>query len=262
MKIGSPFNQARWIWPKPVEYLDISYPPLYNSYAQFRHDFVMNSVPRRAPFFITADQSYTLYVNGVYVCRGPARGYQISWPYDEVDLSNFLRKGRNWMSIWGHNPGISTFSYRHENVAGVLCEGQWGKTSIYSGLHWLMRCSPCHKLDTEKLSQQLGFQEHIDARADDMAWIYSSKVPKNWPEPKPGYCWKLGVMPWYSFEPRGIPNLTRDVVGYEKVCYRASGKCGEGFAEWKNPVTGFYNENKTLKWQNSIVSRNSRKRSQ
>ena len=39
-----------------------------------------------------------LYVNGRYVGRGPARGYQVTWAYDVHDLAEYLQKGPTWIS--------------------------------------------------------------------------------------------------------------------------------------------------------------------
>ena len=79
-----PFLEAMWIWPQ-------SYMYLYNHYADFRHDFELASVPVAAPLYISADKNYRLYINGSYVGRGPARGYQESWPYDEIEVASYLR---------------------------------------------------------------------------------------------------------------------------------------------------------------------------
>ena len=72
MSFHSFLPEARWIWPKFSMYL-------MNSYAGFRHDFIQDKMPSAAPFHITADQAYKLYVNGKYVCRGPMRGHQENW---------------------------------------------------------------------------------------------------------------------------------------------------------------------------------------
>lgn len=82
-------KEADWIWPFPSNYVDVA-----NSYALFRETFELSEVPQRAVMYITADQNYRLYVNGKYVCKGPARGFQKSWPYDEVDIAPFLKKGK------------------------------------------------------------------------------------------------------------------------------------------------------------------------
>ena len=85
---------------------------------------------------ITADQAYQLFVNGRFVGRGPARGYQHSWPYDEIDVAAFLKKGRNIFAVRAYNPGFSNFQYLSEGLAGLLVAGRWGKTEIYSDASW------------------------------------------------------------------------------------------------------------------------------
>ena len=67
-------KEAIWIWPAPFPNVDIT-----NSYALFRAPFELDTVPQKAVFYITADQNYRLYVNGKFICKGPARGYQKSW---------------------------------------------------------------------------------------------------------------------------------------------------------------------------------------
>ena len=57
-------SKAFWIWPEGNLYLN-------NCHAQFRYDFALQAIPEKAPFLISADQLYRLYVNGRYVCRGP-----------------------------------------------------------------------------------------------------------------------------------------------------------------------------------------------
>ena len=93
---------AKWIWPGGAMYLQ-------NCYAGFRHDFSLERLPSAAPLSLTADQSYRLYVNGRYVCRGPVRGYQESWHYDTVDILPFTgvtfpflsNGGTSMIGAWG-----------------------------------------------------------------------------------------------------------------------------------------------------------------
>ena len=119
---------AKWIWPGGAMYLQ-------NCYAGFRHDFSLERLPSAAPLSLTADQSYRLYVNGRYVCRGPVRGYQESWHYDTVDILPFLKPGHNWLAVEAHNPGISTFAYNHADQAGFICSADWDNgVAIRSGI--------------------------------------------------------------------------------------------------------------------------------
>ena len=247
MKANHPLSRATWIWPG-------DFYELQNTYAQFRRDFRLARVPAKAPFHITADQCYVLYVNGRYVGRGPARGYQVSWPYDTFDLAPYLVRGPNWIAVEAYNAAISTFQYLHLGTAGLLCAGHWGAVELVSDTQWQMRLSPAHKADTARLSMQLNFQEHVDARQDDRSWIGSARPPRGWPELKRTR--PFGAMPWHGLEERGIPNLGNRVLPYERTCYAAAGRCGEGYADWRNPVRGMYDtERERLKWRPAAPGR-------
>lgn len=71
-------QSALWIWP------GLGFHHLHNGFARFRNVVTLKTVPRKAVAYVSADQCYRLRVNGQTVCRGPARGYQVSWPYDEL----------------------------------------------------------------------------------------------------------------------------------------------------------------------------------
>lgn len=234
-----PLRKACWIWPFESIYQ-------HNTFAQFRRDFQLKSVPRRAPLFISADQSYVLYVNGRYVGRGPARGFQESWAFDEYDLAGFLQSGTNWISIQGYNGGISTFQYLFQAIAGMICAARWGKVEILSDRSWSSRVSPAHRPDTHRLNIQMGLQEHVDARLDDQSWIRSPRPPRGWPQRSKSYA--FGSPPWHNMEPRGLPNLTSDLVPYKTVCGGAVGKCADGYAQADNIATPLRAEMKWLSW--------------
>jgi hypothetical protein len=55
-------RSAAWVWP-------VDFHETHNTYARFRRDFRLPRVPDAAPFYITADQCYRLFVNGRYVGR-------------------------------------------------------------------------------------------------------------------------------------------------------------------------------------------------
>ena len=133
---GHPLRVAKWIWPEAYMYM-------HNHFAQFRRDFDLEKIPKKAPLFITADKAYRLYINGVPVCRGPARGFQTSWPFDEIEIKKYLKVGHNWISIEGYNPGTGTFQYIHHSQEGLLFAAVWGEFKILSGdKGWVYRRSP------------------------------------------------------------------------------------------------------------------------
>lgn len=170
---SSLFQDACWIWPESHNW------DLHNSYALFRKAFQLKAVPRQAPLLITADQSYQLFINGEYVCRYPVRGFQRSWPYDEVDVRSHLRAGRNVIAQRAHNPGFSNFQYISQGYAGLLVAARWGSTQIQTDGSWKARRQEGMRRDTVPTSFQLFCQEHVDLRQEDSAW---SQVAPAWRE--------------------------------------------------------------------------------
>ena len=243
---SNPLRQTSWIWPE-------SYMYLYNHYAQFRRDFELASKPAKALFYITADSAYKLYVNGEYVCRGPARGYQSHWPCDEVDLAPFLRKGHNWVSVEGYNPGISTFKYLHKNFAGLLCAPAKGKLAdAWAKSKWAMRRDPARSTQTARLSLQIDFQEHIDLSKDDRSWIFGETPPEGWqPRVFPNGHSRLenpfGMPPFDDVEERGIPLLREPMLELAGVTAHGVGRNGEGYREYKNVSWPFIREAQSQK---------------
>lgn len=135
MPAEHPFQKAEWLWPGLPS-------SVQNAYADFRRDFRLGKAPRSAPFFITADQNYMLYLNGRYVGRGPARGFQSHWPYDEHDLAPLLRRGHNWISVRVYNSGASCGQYLHQGVAGLICAGAFGGVDLATNASWIKRLTP------------------------------------------------------------------------------------------------------------------------
>lgn len=210
------FGRARWLWPESHHW------DLHNAYAQFRRAFELAVVPARAPLFITADQSYRLHVNGRFIARGPARGHQHSWPYDEIDLAPHLRPGRNLIAIRAHNPGCSNFQYVSQGFAGLLVAARWEDFKLVSDSSWRARRQTSVNRDTVPSSSQLFPQEHIDLRLeagdwttldfDDSAWISPAARP-----------WNSG--PWFDLEPRGIPLLAERPLAPASLLGTGEGRC-------------------------------------
>jgi len=229
-----PLRKSSWIWPEGYMYL-------LNHFAQFRYDFDLKKIPAKAPLFITADKSYRLHVNGQYVCRGPARGYQTHWPFDEVDVRKYLKPGHNWISVEAYTPGISTFGYLHYTKAGMLCAAKWGDLEINTQPKtWKMRRDYAYNIDTARLSMQQDFQEDFDASKSDRSWITSGKAPADWkaeyfpPHGQQLLSTPFGQPPYDDVEPRGIPMLREELMAPAEVTSYGVGKCSGEYRTCKN----------------------------
>ncbi|QYY35421.1 alpha-L-rhamnosidase C-terminal domain-containing protein [Ruficoccus sp. ZRK36] len=219
-------TQAKWIWAYKPNWDQI------NAYAVFRKDFTLTSVPIKAPLFITADQSYQLTINGEYVCRGPARGFQHSWPYDEVDVSRWLKKGKNLIAVRGHNPSFSNFQYLTQGYAGLLVAAQWGKTKILSDDTWQARRQESIRKDMVQSSLQLFQQEVIDLRAESPEWMLPGYDASTWQNACVINVWN--GEPWSDLEPRGTAMLEENEIRPGRVIGRAEGKNAEDYFTTRN----------------------------
>ncbi len=236
-------REAAWIWPNNQLYL-------HNCYARFRYEFTQETLPAAiAPLWLTADQSYRLYVNGKYVCRGPARGFQACWPIDEVDILPYLRTGRNLIAVEAYNPGMGLFYYIHCTCAGFLCAASWNNgTVIRSGSDaWQMSRAHAYRTQTAHLSAQMGFQEDFAAALDDDSWKSSHDLPDDffancaaWETAKRFREFCFGRPPYWDVEPRQLPLLQESVRAPACLVAAASGPCSANYRHATNFQDEFY----------------------
>lgn len=90
-------------------------------YIRFRRSFELHDPPNRAILSVTADSRYKLWVNGVFVARGPRRCYPQAQSVDEIDITDHLSSGVNVLAVLVYQPGYSHFAYVHRGSAGLLC---------------------------------------------------------------------------------------------------------------------------------------------
>ena len=213
-------KKARWIWPGLQNH------DLHNGYALFRKSFELAAVPRHAPLSITADQAYRLYINGTYVCSGPARGFQSHWPFDQLDAAPFLRPGRNVIAVRAHHPGSGTFYYVSQDTAGLLLALEAGRVTVLTDHSWKCRRQTGVRKDSVPLSAQLSYQEHVDLREEAPDWFKPGFRDSGWEHPYDSRTWN--AMPWYSLESRGIPFLNEGELFTGRAIGVAEGKSLEG----------------------------------
>ena len=210
---------AQWIWPYPYLNFDIA-----NSYALFRTPVVLDAAPKKAMAYISADQNYMLYVNGELVARGPARGFQRSQPFDAVDVSKYLKKGKNLFAVRAYCVGRSTFAYVSEGVAGAIFAYDIdGKVYASSPSTKCLRQTSCDR-DTAPMSMQLNNQEHIDMRLEPVGWTDFDFDDSKWGRSEGGR--PYNYMPYFELEERAIPMLNLKMLPAPKVVACGGGKSG------------------------------------
>ncbi|HEX3384042.1 MAG TPA: alpha-rhamnosidase, partial [Mucilaginibacter sp.] len=68
----------------------------------FRKSIDLTAKPTSFIVHVSADNRYKLYVNGILVSLGPARGDTYYWNYETVDLAPYLSAGKNTVAalVW------------------------------------------------------------------------------------------------------------------------------------------------------------------
>jgi len=99
--------KAHWIMHPTVQ-------PQAHSVVLFRRSFELPAKPEKFIVHLSADNHYRLFVNGIYVMRGPARGDITHWFYETVDIATYLVAGKNTIAAevinWGPKRSFTYFS--------------------------------------------------------------------------------------------------------------------------------------------------------
>lgn len=174
----SVFGPAKAIW--------CSRAARVNAYVNFVDSFDAASADGPYRLRISADAQYVLYVNGRYVDGGQYADFPDYKVYDELDISQFVRPGRNTVKVGICCPVENSSVYRlgQPSVIFAVCRSE--AFLLASGEH--TRCAPdaCYRSGpVDKVSNQMGFSFEYDARhadffapeADDTALLPADIVP-------------------------------------------------------------------------------------
>lgn len=86
------------IFHKELVYDEVPKSKIKNYHVHFRKCFLLDAI-RDSVIRISADDYYKLYINGEFVCQGPAAGYPEFYNYNEVDVTKYLRQGENVIAV-------------------------------------------------------------------------------------------------------------------------------------------------------------------
>ncbi len=100
-----------------------------NAHILFRGSFDLKNLTHPATVYITADDYYKLYVNGNLVCMGPALAYHSRYGYNTVDISEYLRVGRNVIAVHTLYQGLinrvwQSGDFRHGLIFDIFVGGK------------------------------------------------------------------------------------------------------------------------------------------
>lgn len=152
-----------------------------NSYALFRKKFHLSKTSE-CTLRISADTYYNLYVDGVFINRGPVRHHEFSYEYDELCLS--LGEGEHLIAVLVHHIGVECATHRlGERFLWLELETPDGAVVTDGG--W--RAAECSAyLDSDSPMSHFGFCEICDMRLypdgwqtpdfDDGEWLFAGTL--------------------------------------------------------------------------------------
>jgi len=219
---------AAWCWPT------LRSPRPWNSYVYFRLSVNLPARPTAAQIRVSADSRYTLYVNGRRVHQGPARCRPESQSYDELNLADLLHGGPNAICAVVHQFGVPTAQSAYRDASGFILDGsaEIDGQAIDLGTPgaWVCREAAGWRKHVERLSADLGFQEHFDADADPAGWMtaeYEATAEAGWRAPV--VVAPAGGYPWVQMKPRGVPLLVDQVTSFTGVVAQFTGENARGY---------------------------------
>ena len=126
----------------------------------FRKILNLQAAPERFLIHVSADNRFVLFVNGIRVGEGPARGNFFRWRYETFDLAPFLIRGDNVIAatVWQYGIyGARRADYRPPRFpcgGGYTCGGNdkyWHKLGSGTGT-W----THCHPSSARRFAPVLG----------------------------------------------------------------------------------------------------------
>lgn len=153
------FENASWIWPAGLKGPDC--------YAEFIADFE-TSDSDGVSAAISADSNYALYINGVFADSGQYADFPHHKVYDEIDISRFVKAGKNRIAVIVWYYGVPSFTYYIGRPGLIFEVHRGGQTVLSSGRNVLCRQSKRYISGRcEYITGQLGMTFHADLTHDE-----------------------------------------------------------------------------------------------
>jgi hypothetical protein len=227
---------AQWITHPEASTLD------YGVF-HFRNSFELDHVPSRFIIYVSADNRYRLYVNGQYVCFGPAIGDLNNYRYETVDIARFLNPGENVIAAKVVNFGEyrraaqqtfqTAFILQADKSSGIAPfmntgTGKWKviRNKAYTHIPFTS--------DSLNAYYAAGPGERIDAEKYPWGWEKTEFDDSEWLDPKPGtveFAVGKGFLygsTWFLV-PRQIPMLEEAAERFKRIARSYGFDQGQSF---------------------------------
>jgi len=164
---------AKWIWDRSL--LDLE-----DSYLFTRKCFTLNQSSVDAEFWISANHSYQLFVNGRFIGSGPSPAPSGIAYADFYDLSFYMVTGVNVISIVAHHSNFETY-YDHPKAPGLWAQLNInGEIAAATGPDWKVFPGKCYQQARPRKGKYLEFVEVCDLNNYPRGWRADNYFDHGW----------------------------------------------------------------------------------
>lgn len=199
------FRNAKWIWADGLTGAD--------AYGEFYKEFTWQG--EKTLLRLSADSDYTLWVNGKMVACNQYGDYEWYKVYDEVDITPYLKKGKNAVAvlIWYFGENFQRYIAFQSGLIFEIEQG--GQVCVESDESTLSRKSLAYQSGRKKwMTAQLGFSYLYDANKEDN-WINGDLQ---------GFKPSVKVQKNCTFVPRSIDKLVLKPLKKAKIIENGNNK--------------------------------------
>ena len=151
----------------------------------FRREFELKDF-KECLLNISADDYYKLYINGVFVTQGPAPGYPWRYFYNALDVTSFLKPGKNLIAVHTYYQGVINRVWVSGDQRTGLCMELFADGKSVLASDGSFRCTyHTGYADGELTGYSTQFLERYDARSseegfelpdyDDSVWLMAAE---------------------------------------------------------------------------------------
>jgi len=230
----------------------------------FRKEIVMKEKPDKFIVHVSADNRYKLYINGVYVCNGPARSYLFKWNFESIDVSSYLHSGKNIITsiVWNfaeHSP-LAQIS----GQTGFIIQGNSKEEScINSDASWVVIKDNAYKPVPVSINQYyaVGAGEEFNCEKHPWNWMDNDFNTSGWKRArevetgKPVGCMgEWGGTSIHLLLRREIPFMEEKIQRFFKIRRYNLTNIPDEFLNGNSPVTISANSNVKLLIDQNVLT--------
>lgn len=215
---------SKWIWSNEwsEEYNNIPTMML------FRKTLKIENTPEKAVMSISADSRYKLYINEQFVEVGPSKGDNQIWFLDEIDITSYLKKGKNAIAVMvlrypqkpaGGNQSIICTAIPGLYVEGMCTDINQNNYDLSTDTTWKCNISKEIKVVPEAQGfAPLYIFEEVHEQKNTWNWKEIDYDDKDWKEssPYPKGQIRDAVSPG-NLQPRTIPFMYKKKRNFEGI---------------------------------------------